>query len=629
MSKHDEKDESIATGISRREFLKRTAAGAGAVAATIPLAGCGGGGGGGGGGTPGTGTTPPAGPTSVPAPIPSKNAWKFGIMGDTQWVDADDGKNPNTCAADIINQVNRQFINSGVKFVVHVGDLVDNGNSGGVYNVPTVAGGSYPMSNGQVGEHTRALFGQTLYNAGIGIFPLRGNHDAAQATAGAFVGAFPQTQKGGSHNASPAHVLAVNNPDAANQPSPAKTGSPFSIGSNFNSPTANLSGLTYSFDFNNARFVLLDQFVPLDGNGPDGGAFSVNTTIAKQQGWIDSTLAGKPAGGHAFVFAHKGLCLQQHVDGLFGADPSAANSPGMDPFITSLQRNGVRLFFCGHDHMHDRSLVATSDGTTAKVTQIISSCNSNKFYAPLSPSIDVLVSGGKRQTVLNQELLTIGYYIVTIDDDNVTVEFFSAAAGTTPDGKPPTAGNAYQMATTPALAFTKREVFGYGLKGQQFVVGQGKSFAAVADTSPSGTAARILAGANGNSATDLSGRPFSAAVNTGWFTANGTASDILALTGMAHALGNPHTDAFALSLSFDRTKATDAQIQNGSVALATPDAAGNWTNAVNSNSGGARNFVLGPWKSSYELGTYGVDTTNNSVWAVINSNGYFAAVVGV
>ena len=50
---------------------------------------------------------------------------------------------------------------------------------------------------------------------------------------------------------------------------------------------------------------------------------------------------------------------------------------------------------------------------------------------------------------------------------------------------------------------------------------------------------------------------------------------------------------------------------------------------MNSNSGGANNFVLGPWKPGYELGTHGVDTTNNTVWAVINTNGYFAAVVGV
>jgi hypothetical protein len=628
MSKHDARDESVAAGVSRREFIKRTAAGAGAVAAQIPLAGCGGGGGGGGGGTSGS-APPPAGPTSIPSALPSKNAWKFGIMGDTQWVDADDGKNPNTCAADIINQVNRQFINGGVKFVVHVGDLADNGNSGGVYNVPTVGGGSYPMANGQIGEDTRALFGQVLYNAGIGLFPLRGNHDAAQATAREFVSIYPQTQAGGTHNASPTNVLTVNNPDAAGQPSPGKTGSGFSVGTNFTSPTANLKGLTYAFDFNNARFILLDQFVPLDGNDPDGAPFNVNTTMAKQQSWIDATLAGKPAGGHAFVFAHKGLCLQQHVDTLFGADPSAANSPGMDAFITSLQNNGVRLFFCGHDHMYDRSLVATSDGSMAKVTQIISSCNSNKFYTPRSPSVDALVSGGKRQTVINQELLTIGYYIVTVDDDNVTVEFFSAAAGSTPDGKPPMAGTEYQMAATPVLAFTRREAFGYGLKGQQFIVGQGKSFTAVQDTSPGGTVARILAGANSNAATDPSGRPFSMGVNTAWMAANRTASDILMLTGMAPTLGSPQTEAFVLSLTFDRTKTTDAQIQGGSVALATPDAAGNWANAVNSNSGGAKSFVLGPWKSSYDLGTHGVDTTNNTVWAVINTNGYFAAVAGV
>ena len=60
--------------------------------------------------------------------------------------------------------VNAQFIQHGVKFVVEVGDLVDKTGS----TAESVANS----------EDIRAAFAQELYNAGIGFFPLRGNHDS-------------------------------------------------------------------------------------------------------------------------------------------------------------------------------------------------------------------------------------------------------------------------------------------------------------------------------------------------------------------------------------------------------------------------------------------------------------------
>ena len=43
------------------------------------------------------------------------------------------------------------------------------------------------------------------------------------------------------------------------------------------------------------------------------------------------------------------------------------------------------------------------------------------------------------------------------------------------------------------------------------------------------------------------------------------------------------------------------------------------------NTGGTKQFVLGPYKTSYGLGTYGLDLKTQTVWAVINYNGDFAA----
>ncbi len=44
-------------------------------------------------------------------------------------------------------------------------------------------------------------------------------------------------------------------------------------------------------------------------------------------------------------------------------------------------------------------------------------------------------------------------------------------------------------------------------------------------------------------------------------------------------------------------------------------------NAVDLDVGGQKRFVLGPWKPSYGLGTYGVDLRTRIAWAVVNFEG--------
>ncbi len=641
MSQNDDNKDAIVKGIDRREFMKRTAVGVGAVAATMVVGGC-----------SSSDSSSPTGPIAAPVGANSKTAWKFGIMADTQWLTTDDGYNPNTSAISIIQALNQQFINQGVKFVVQVGDHMD-ATSGS-----TEAGYGFSTTPTQ-GEDTRALFAQPLYNAGIGFFPLRGNHD--DKTPAEFARIYPQTQNG-KVNALPssdAVYTALSDVPATTLKvtAPTNSGASVTIGSNFSSPTAtvlsqagytsNLTGLTYSFDFQNARFILIDQFTPADGKNPDGTAYSIDTTVALQQPWITAALAGTPSGGHAFVFGHKGLITQQHQDTLFGECPADANfnapanaatgtaaktitgAPGTNAFIRSMASNKARLYFCGHDHIHNRSIVKTTDtGAAAQITHILCQSDSSKFYTPnecnaagngsVPPctSNDAFYCGGKRQTQLSQELYTVGYYIVTVDGPTVSVDYYSSPVYATFGS-----GSENLISASPTLTnFTKRETFGYSQNGKQFVLATGASFTAVQDTGPSGSVAKILSGTNGNPVTDPSGRQFSNDVNTGWYTAtSSTASDILALWGMGYILGSNQTDVYTLSLSYS----------SGSPVLATPDGNGNWINAVEQNLGGAVKFVSGPWKAGYALGTYGIDTASKTVWAVINYNGYFAAVAGV
>lgn len=68
--------------------------------------------------------------TDTSSGLPSAQAWKLGVMADTQWVATsagDNGMNPHSCAVEIARQIQQAFIGEGVKFVVQVGDLCDKG----------------------------------------------------------------------------------------------------------------------------------------------------------------------------------------------------------------------------------------------------------------------------------------------------------------------------------------------------------------------------------------------------------------------------------------------------------------------------------------------------------------------
>jgi len=517
------------------------------------------------------------------------SAWKFGLIADTQW-STDDGKNPNSVAVDVINQVNKELISKGVVFAIAVGDVTDNGSV--------------------LALDTRVTYTQALYNAGIGFYPLRGNHESSKAAAIEFTRIFPQT-KNGTNNSTPSDAFVYTD-SAATHPI-AKTGSTFTVGSGFSSPSTALSGLSYAFTYNNATFVLLDQFTPVDSSA---------NTIDAQQSWINSVLSNRPAGTFAFVFGHKGLITEDHADNLFGNDPSA-DSAGTNAFITSLQNNGVHYLIGGHDHMHDRTIVTTTDGTKAKVQEIILASDSYKFYTPAKASNDSTYDypafGHLRQTAVTQDLYQLGYYIVTIDSPRVIIDYYGVPSNQV-------SGN---ITTTPTLTgnWKKRETFGYSLNGREFSIAQGQAYTSVIDSFGT-TKAKILGGINTSTAKDSSGRKFTQLVGTGWRTGTTgelptVSGNILTLWGMELAMGNRLTAPYALSLSYPATINKDTVVA-GKFGIVTKDSLGVWKNAADNVIGGTKSFVVGPWQSSYTAGTYGADTAAHTVWAVENYNGEFA-----
>jgi hypothetical protein len=557
---------------------------------------------------------------SMASPMPQSQKWSFGVITDTQWMaDLDDNFNPETSSTYIIAQINQQFIQAGVKFVVAPGDLVEVGEVDGM--------------------GIRALYTQDLYNAGIGFYPLRGNHeiDLNLISGTELRHAFPQIVDGVNNN-TPADITTALIPavDLLHVPPVSKTGDPFSVGSNFTEPTdvntANHS-VSYAFQYNNATFMLLDQF--------DADNDYCNSTIAQQQGWIDTTLSARPAKTHAFVFAHKNILGGKHKDNLFGCDLfptdiTAGEDPGdgngmviakltpeeletltvkqmtANKFLASMQTNQVDYVFTGHDHHHWVSVVISPDGRS-KIRQVIGQSASLKFYPPGTPV-------STNNFPIEQDLDKVGYYIFTVDGPRVVMDYY---ASTPSDG---------------IFNFVKISSNYYSLNGKEKLVAQRGSYnmsddTTVAETFETGfkrTRMAILAGTNYSTAITSYGKAINNNVNTAWRASDVTLfSDILTLSGMSRTLGGTLTDTYVLSMSYTARSSLDPLIRSGQFSILTRDNKGKWGNAVKKNFGGVSKFIYGPWNSTYPLGSYGVDPATKTAWAVLNYNGDFAVGINV
>ncbi|MGE4402680.1 MAG: metallophosphoesterase [Desulfobulbus sp.] len=502
-------------------------------------------------------------------------------MADTQWKGSDDADEAaSSCALRIVHALNEQFIQHGSKFVIQVGDLVNYEEKDGHRNLPY-----------------RANACQALYEKGIGFYPVRGNHESSATAAGEMVNLFPQTMARGS-----SHLAKA---------------------TNFTYPMEKLKGLSYSFDYENARCVFIDQFVRPDGTNADG-TDSYNNNLLDQIDWVEQALSSKGSDQHAFVFAHKNLIGQNHKDVITGADLTA-NAEARDRFIQILDTNGVRYCLGGHDHVHHRSIV-TDAQQKYNVDQIICSSNSYKFYTPRS-------GDDGREYPVCQELYTIGFYIFTVDGPRVTVDYYSASHGQDYGG--------VSLTTLPNdLTFYLRERFGYSLNGHQYAIAHGESYTGIREEYD-GYTAKILSGTNGNTETDILNRELSKTVNTGWADSSSVVnagSPVFSLWGLVDNLslyqealaGNlpssdepTVTDTYTLSLSYNPRKFRPSQLVTGRVVIAARDEDKLWKKAITFNTGGTKKFVFGPWKETYGLGTYGVDTKAGTVWAVLNNESDF------
>jgi hypothetical protein len=267
----------------------------------------------------------------------------------------------------VVNATAKAIVKEGAEFVIFPGDMIN-----GWYQIRT------PYAR-QFATWRKAM--APVYDAGIKVYPIRGNHEDGPFAA---PGRYPwPPDPAATPESWPLSELKMAYLAAFND---------FWIPSN---GPAGEKGLTYSFVYKNAFFVGLDQYInPNKVNQP----------------WLDEQLK-KNKELHVFVYGHVPAFRVVHTDSL------ASYPQERDAFWNSLGNAGVRMYFCGHDHFYNRSHI--KDQTGRPVYQVVIGTGGAplvKWYPQSYPE------GDKIDNDYHDEV-HYGYAIVTVDGPRVVMEW--------------------------------------------------------------------------------------------------------------------------------------------------------------------------------------------------------------
>jgi len=207
--------------------------------------------------------------------------WRFAVFGDSRGNGASGGH-----ADEILTAIAMAALADGVDLIIFPGDLV------------------YGSSVAETLEAELLAWRDTmeiLYSAGVGVYPVRGNHD-----------------------------------DGAFEPWDTVFSGPYAISDA--GPEGEVNK-TFAVEHENALFLGFDLYF---------------TPHRVNQAWLDEQLAATTA-EHVFAFAHEPAYSANHPDCLDDYPDER------DAFIQSLIAAGGRFYFAGHDHFYARARIEESD----------------------------------------------------------------------------------------------------------------------------------------------------------------------------------------------------------------------------------------------------------------------------
>ncbi len=263
--------------------------------------------------------------------------WKFAVFCDSRG--STNGVNDL-----ILGEIADAVVAEGVDLVIVPGDMVNSGGS----------------SQYQQWRSTMA----PVYNAGIPVYPVRGNHETFSGTSG-------WVENFGADIPDNGPIGAVN--------------------------------YTYSVEHKNALFIGIDHYIGNYGKIPDD--------------WMSTLLAANTK-LHIFVYAHEPAFKVYHADCL---DAAASER---DDFVERTLEAGGKVYFCGHDHLLDILRADDGDGDTTDdfIQYLIGTAG-----APLYNAGSYDGYNGSYTPVNVEYEKAYGYTIVEIDSSDVTLTWYKRA----------------------------------------------------------------------------------------------------------------------------------------------------------------------------------------------------------
>jgi len=279
--------------------------------------------------------------------------WKFAVLADILVGDADN----SDAAANTLEFLAKDMKNQGVDLVIFPGDLIDGSNNIRDYR-------------GQV-DSWKAMM-KPLYDAGIPIYVIRGNHEADS-------------------------IMSANSDLWLNE---------FPVLKGLPSPD---DGFTYSFVHKNAKFVGFDQYINHSG-------WMMNSWVTTQINDSTSPLN--------FAFSHEPLFPNTYGDNAQPKGSMSEDPTSRDRLISALgTHHGAYL--AGHDHLYLRANV--SDGRGHRVPELIVGTAGHNNYPYASRIVSKYTTSDNYivdEVYSDSSDPYFGYLLVTVYDNNTwTGEF--------------------------------------------------------------------------------------------------------------------------------------------------------------------------------------------------------------
>jgi len=302
-----------------------------------------------------------------------ESSWTFVVIGDTRGED-----NTTTGASEYLPAIVSEMTTLNPSFVLVGGDLV---NGDALSDTPDVNNPRIPYAT-QFANWKEIM--KPLYDAGIAIYPVRGNHENYASDHDPTIPSLKQ-----------AYFDAFGSTVPQNGPN--------------NGPDDNQMGYSWALKQKNVRIVAVDQYFYFQQT-PVGG----RNYFQIDQAWLDAQLRKTAPRPYTLVVAHEPVFSVDVEEGGFYGD-SSEGLAARDAFWNSLGANGAGMYLTGH--VHNLQVGIALDDSGNPIYQNVLG-NGGAKINPISGEHDPRLV----PTYSNDK--DYGFSLYTVTDTSITVTYY-------------------------------------------------------------------------------------------------------------------------------------------------------------------------------------------------------------